>query len=117
MTNTKDELFKWAAENKKIYPALKTLREEKIDITTFLYLPGQRGAYRGLYICFIKNTNAIDFLRRQGFAVAEIDGYDYEMARLMILECAKFIKKFKAKQKIMKLRNKKNKNKDYQFCE
>ena len=71
-------------------PALGKLREEAIDRFEFLILPGKRGVYKGLYLCFYENSTVYK-LRRAGYAVGVVK--DYDTAREIILECAQFAKK------------------------
>ena len=87
---TKEDLFNWAADNLWEYPSLNYLREEVIDNVHFLILPGKRGVYRGICLCFDENP-AIYKFRRAGYAVRVIDSYD--MAKKLILECSEFNKK------------------------
>ena len=99
---TKDDLFNWASNNLWEYPALNYLREEVIDNVHFLILPGKRGVYRGLCLCFYENS-VVDKLRKEKYAVGIVK--DYEAAREIILDCVQFLKKFEAE----KIKNKKNK--------
>jgi len=43
-----EKLFLWAMDNAWEYPALNELAEEKIQSVSFLFLPGEYGAYKGL---------------------------------------------------------------------
>ena len=87
---TKEELFIWAQDNTWEYPALDKLRAEVIDGAEFLILPGKRGVYKGLYLCFYENSTVYK-LRRADYAVGIVK--DYDTAREIILECAQFTKK------------------------
>jgi hypothetical protein len=80
------------------YPALAELDEKPFEETKtiLLFLPGQYGIFNDLYICFTKDSRAINYYRRAGCAVADIDGYDYGMAWDIILDCVKFKKKIKS---------------------
>lgn len=99
---TKEDLFNWASDNLWEYPSLNYLREEVVDNVHFLILPGQRGAYKGLYLCFYENS-AVSKLRGLGYAVGVIDSY--HMAKILILDCAKFIKKWEAEKRKLKSKN------------
>lgn len=92
---TREELLMWAADHIWEYPALDRLREEVIDGAGFLFLPGKRGIYKGLYLCFYENSTVYK-LRRAGYAVGVVK--DYYMAKELLLECAQFTKKLEAKK-------------------
>ena len=92
---TREELFEWAADHLWELPALAELTEQTIENIIFLFLPGKRGVYRGIYICFSENS-VVHKLRRKGFAVAIADNYD--TARKLLSECAEFTKKCEAKK-------------------
>ena len=80
------------------YPILANLSEEMINGISFLYLPGEYGIYRGLYLCFDENS-AIYNLRREGYAVGKIDTYD--TVKKLFLECAEYAEKMAEKKKIV----------------
>ena len=70
------------------YPVLGSLSEETIDGTSFLFLPGEYGIYKGLFLCFDENPVIYD-LRGAGYAVGKID--TYETAKKLLLEGAEYI--------------------------
>ena len=84
---TREELFLWALDNAWEYPALHELAEETIQGEPFLFLPGEYGVYRGLYLCF-GGCSALYDLRSRGYAAGKIDSY--EQAKEWLLECAEF---------------------------
>jgi transposase-like protein len=92
----KEELLQWAADSAPKYPALRELREETADTVKFLFLPGERGVYRGLYLCEYENS-VVEKLRRAGYAVGVFD--KYETAKKILLECARFSKKMSKKHR------------------
>ena len=87
---TKEELFTWANEKARDFPALSNLKIKVINNIKFLVMPGKRGVFKDICLCFCENS-AISLLRSKGFAVNIIDSYDN--ARDLFLECAEFIKK------------------------
>ena len=104
---TKAELFEWAAENSRTYPALGLLREASVDGEAFINLPVRYGIYKEQYYYMDKNrmekikhartineflcgNETVEFLRSEGNAVAVIE--DYETVRTLILECVKHLK-------------------------
>ena len=46
---TKAELFEWAEENSRTYPALELLREASVDGDAFINLPVRYGIYKEQY--------------------------------------------------------------------
>jgi hypothetical protein len=93
---TREELFTWAADNTRKYPALDRFCEVMINSTVFLFLPGEYGSYKGLYLCFSKNP-AFYSLRREGYAVGLINSYT--TARKLLLECVRYTKRQERKRK------------------
>ena len=92
---SKEELFLWALDNVWKYPVLNNLTEETINGTAFIFLPGQYGAYIGIYLCFEENKVIYD-LRNAGYLVGKIDSY--ETAKTLFLESGEYINKM-AKRK------------------
>ena len=86
----KEDLFLWALDNVWKYPVFDNLTEEIINEVTFIFLPGQYGAYTGIYLCFEENKVIYD-LRNKGYLVGKID--TYETAKTLLLESAEFANK------------------------
>ena len=85
---SKEELYLWALDNVWKYPVLNNLTEEIINGLTFIFLPGQYGAYTGIYLCFVENKHIYD-LRNAGYLVGKID--TYETAKTLLLESAELV--------------------------
>ena len=91
----KEELYLWALDNVWKYPVFNGLTEENINGATFIFLPGQYGAYTGVYLCFEENKAIYD-LRNAGYLVGKIS--TYEIAKTLLLESAELANKI-AKRK------------------
>ena len=104
---TKKDLFDWAAENSRIYPALALLCEASVDGMVFINLPVQYGIYKEQYYYIEENraeqikeaktvnellrgNSTVEILRSEGNAVAVVE--DYELMKILINECVDYLK-------------------------
>ena len=79
------------------------LCEAVIDGESFINLPVQYGIYKKQYYCLEKDivngklNPTVSFLRGNGNAVAVVE--NYKTSQRFILECVRYLKKKKKKQK------------------
>ena len=91
--SSRKRLLDWAAANKKEYPALADLREQKIKFSTYLILTAKWGRYDGIILTLDKNVALNLRKNKNNYAVGLVKDYD-EKAKKYILECVKWNKQY-----------------------